>query len=275
MNKIFNDEIEVIFEINPFEIKSVKKSNVEILYQKTSEWKKNWPILFPICGNLNGNLEHNGKTLKLERHGFFREIRNWKITEESKSRVVIEYMSNNDFYRIYPFKFKIIIELYLIENNFFLNIIVKNLEDETMFFSLGHHPGFKFFNKGNLKFDKSILFSNKFEEGLIVNLNKDIKIKEFTHKSLDFNNSKSYITDNYYNEDIILNNGEIEFKIKTKDFKNLVLWRENNNCDFICIEHWNGLPDMKNRTSKELKDKPAILNLEPNQEKGFLLQIEF
>ncbi len=275
MNKIFNDEIEVIFEINPFEIKSVKKSNVEIIYQKSSEWKKNWPILFPICGNLNGNLEHNGKPLKLERHGFFRDIRNWTVTEDSKSRVVIEYISNNDFYHIYPFKFKIIIELYLIDNNLFLNIIVKNLEDETMFFSLGHHPGFKFFNEGNLKFDKPVLFSDKFENGLIVNLNKDIEIKEFTHKSLDFNNSKSYITDNYYHEDIVLNNGEIEFKIKTKDFKDLVLWRENNDCDFICIEHWNGLPDMKNKISRELKDKPGVLNLEPNQERNFLLQIEF
>ncbi|ALD66155.1 aldose epimerase family protein [Spiroplasma cantharicola] len=275
MNRIFNSEIEVIFEVNPFEIKSIKKSNIEIIYQQSSNWQKNWPILFPICGNLNGNLEHNGKLLKLERHGFFKEIKSWKIIEHSQSKITLEYISKEDFYEIYPFKFKMTIELYLDKNNFFLNIIIKNLESEEMFFSIGHHPGFKFLNRSNLQIEKPILFSDKFENGLILNLEKDIKIKEFTNQSLDFSDSKSYITDDYNNQDININSGEIKFKIKTNDFKDLVLWRENNSCDFICVEHWNGLPDRVKRISNELKDKPEILTLKTDEQKEFLLNIEF
>ncbi|AUB31360.1 hypothetical protein [Spiroplasma floricola] len=275
MNKIFNNSFEILYNINPFEIKSIKKSGVEILYQANGSWDKTWPILFPICGTINGILEHNGKQLGLKRHGFFNEIQNWKIIEESNKEVKIEYISNNDFYDIYPFKFSIIIEMNLKEEMFSLNIIVKNLENEKMYFSIGHHPGFIFNQNSNLKLLEEQLFTNKFKSGLVETLEKDILIKEINHTNIDFSNNISYMTDKFSGKDIQLNNKSIEFTLKVKNFKNLVLWKQNNESEFICVEYWNGIPDMLDKKSNEIKDKPEILSLESNESKDFLLEIHF
>ncbi|WP_339021425.1 hypothetical protein [Spiroplasma endosymbiont of Atherix ibis] len=275
MNKIFNNNLEVLFNLNPFEIKSIKNSGVEILYQANGSWNKTWPILFPNCGTINGILEHKGKEIGLKRHGFFNEINNWKIIKKSDSKVKIEYISNNNFYAIYPFKFSIIIEMILKEKIFSLNIIVKNLENEKMYFSIGHHPGFIFNQNSNLKLLQEQLFTNKFKSGLVENLEKDILIREINNENIDFSNNISYLTDKFSGKDIYLNNGNLEFTLKVNNFKNLVLWKQNNESEFICVEYWNGIPDMVDKKSNEIKDKPEIISLESNESKEFLLEIHF
>ncbi|WP_101780527.1 hypothetical protein [Spiroplasma monobiae] len=275
MNKIFNDDIEVEFSINPFEINSIKKSGNEIIYQKTSAWKKTWPILFPVCGNLKENLTHNGLDLKIKRHGFFKDISRWEIVDKKNERIVLNYKSEKEFYDLYPFKFELEIELKLLEDEFLFTIKVINLENEVMYFSLGHHPGFLFNENSKLKLEKEDLFTDKFEEGLVSDLAKDIKIKEITFYGLDFYNSKSYMTDEYNLGKIKVNNGNVQFDIVAKDFKDLVIWRESNDCDFICVENWNGIPDVISNNSREIKDKNKILSLNIGEQKEFLYKIKF
>ncbi|WP_338985416.1 hypothetical protein [Spiroplasma endosymbiont of Diplazon laetatorius] len=275
MNKIFNKDIEVSFEINPFEIKSIKKSNVEIIYQQDSNWAKSWPILFPVCGVVNGNLEHNGKELGIGRHGFFKDIKNWNVVDKTQNKIKLNYISEEGFYKIYPFRFELNITLLIENDDFTIDIEVINLENESMYFSLGHHPGFIFNEKSKITLREKQLFTDSFSAGLVESLDKNIEIESFGFDDLDFSESKSYLSDNFLGESIILNNGNIEFRVSTNNFKNLVFWRESNECSFICIENWNGIPDMLDRKSKEIKDKPEIISLNAKEKRSYKLKIEF
>ncbi|QHX36474.1 hypothetical protein [Spiroplasma sp. BIUS-1] len=275
MFKIFNESIEVQFNISPFEITSIKNDTVEIIYQKTSLWDKSWPILFPVCGAVNEKLTHKNKELGLTRHGFFREIKDWKILEQNQNSISLEYFSKEEFIDVYPFRFKLNIDLFLSDKVFSFNIKVSNLEDEEMYFSLGHHPGFIFNKNSRVDLIKEDLFTDQFEKGLVSNLKKEIKIKDINISNLDFSNGKSYMTNNFNKEEIYFENGKVNFNIMANDFKDLVIWRESNECDFICIENWNGIPDLLNKESFELKDKEGIMKLQKDEQKDFLFEIKF
>ncbi|WP_041618267.1 hypothetical protein [Spiroplasma diminutum] len=275
MNKIFNENIELKFELNPFQIYSLKINEKEVIYQKNSNWNKSWPILFPVCGNINGSLEYNGKTIGLERHGFFKDITNWKIIDQKDSEIRLEYIFEEKWYKIYPFKFRLELFLILNDKTFEFNIKVQNLQEEDMYFSLGHHPGFIFNQDSKISLNKEEYFTDDFEGGLVSSLEKNIRIKDITFNNLDFTDSKSYMKNSFTKQDIIFNNKDYNFKISTNDFNDLIFWRESNECNFICIENWNGIPDLLNKKSNELKDKEGIITLKKNQEKNFLLEIKF
>jgi galactose mutarotase-like enzyme len=77
MLQLTNKTLTIKLDESKMEITSLKLGNLEFLYQKTNDWQKDFPTLFPICGTLIDNKYLvNHQEYHLNRHGFFREIKN-------------------------------------------------------------------------------------------------------------------------------------------------------------------------------------------------------
>ncbi|AGR40941.1 aldose epimerase family protein [Spiroplasma taiwanense] len=270
------DNIKILVSINPFEIKSIKFENKEILYQQENNWKKTWPILFPICGTLKSNLKVDGKEIFLKRHGFFNEIIDWKILEHSQKGILTEFISKDKLINQFPYKFKILLDLQIINNQINFDITIENIDNKKMFFSFGHHPGFIINDNTEIIFNKKQQYCSDFKRGLIISKQSNFfEIEKLNKNDLSFKNSDSYLVRENNCDRVSIKNDFVEYELIFENYKSLILWSESNEANFLCIEPWNGLPDFEEKKSDELKDKEGILKLEVNEIKKFEYKIIF
>ena len=109
------------------------------------------PLLFPICGDLPGNLLRLPQgDFPIHQHGFVRDFP-WKIKPlDHKKGVVLNFVDNAKTRESFPFKFLIDMELRLDKNSLLIKILVRNLGHEKMPFSFGLHPYFRITNLENI-----------------------------------------------------------------------------------------------------------------------------
>ncbi len=101
------------------------------------------PVLFPICGNMPGDLLHltNGDFI-LKQHGFARDS-SWELSLlDDKSGICLALHDNASTLSCYPFSFRLIIEMRLLLDSLEVVVKVFNDSNETMPFSFGLHPYF-------------------------------------------------------------------------------------------------------------------------------------
>ena len=55
------------------------------------------------------------------------------------------------------------------------------------------------------------------------------------------------------------------FKIKCDQFPACVLWMPSEDCPFICVEPWHGLPDHP-ETDGNFEDKAFLITINPGEE---------
>ncbi len=105
------------------------------------------PVLFPICGNLPGDLlVIEGKNYELSQHGFARDLE-WDLNLlEDQSGILMSFESNAFTRSIYPFSFRLEMVLRLQVNSLECQISIYNLDKIIMPFSFGLHPYFKVMN---------------------------------------------------------------------------------------------------------------------------------
>ena len=74
-HKLFNDYIEIQIKSKGAELCSLKKENLEYLWQGDEKfWARHAPVLFPIVGKLiDDEYILNDKTYKMSQHGFARD----------------------------------------------------------------------------------------------------------------------------------------------------------------------------------------------------------
>ncbi len=101
------------------------------------------PILFPICGDLPGDvLRIRQEEFVLKQHGFARDL-SWKSTlldDDSGVKLTLSdtYISR----KMYPFLFKVVIVLRPLKNSLVISIRIQNSGTDPMPFSFGIHPYF-------------------------------------------------------------------------------------------------------------------------------------
>ncbi|MGL5035677.1 MAG: aldose epimerase [Microcystaceae cyanobacterium] len=114
------------------------------------------PILFPICGNLQGDryrLEE--QSYKLKQHGFARDLA-WEVVDqktEDCASLTLKLASSEITKAVYPFDFEVLFTYQLRGNHLRIDQSYTNLSDETMPFATGLHPYFAVQDKTQLSFD--------------------------------------------------------------------------------------------------------------------------
>lgn len=256
-----------------------KKNNTEFLWNGNPDfWKYHAPILFPIVGKVkNGKYTIDNTTYELPQHGLAR-INEFNLLDKSDTKISFELQYNESTLQIYPYKFSLIISYELIENTIKVSYIVKNLDDKSIYFSIGAHPAFMCpINENESITDYFFEFSKKETADLIT---VDMSAGLISHNTIPYLKDENIINikdDLFKNDALIFHNLDSEIvSLKSKnhstsismdfsDFPYIALWSMQNGAPFVCIEPWFGHSDFVD-FDDDFKNKPGVKKLEINNE---------
>ncbi|MBD0832717.1 aldose 1-epimerase family protein [Aestuariibaculum sediminum] len=268
------------------EISSVKH-NTQFMWDANPEiWGSFAPNLFPVIGALKDNTYFiDNQSYKLPKHGFVRHNQNIQLIEQTPENLTFKLIYDEDSLKVYPFKFEFYISYTLNGNKLDVSHTIKNLDNNTMYFSLGGHPAFKCPVYTNETYtDYSLVFEEKendvthlinMDNGLISNKtapvfnnNKSIQLKHdlFNKDALIFKalKSKKVTLNSLHSGDIL--------SVTFNDFPYLGIWAKPTG-NYVCIEPWLGIADSEN-TNQDFKTKEGILKLESGKDFVASYQIE-
>ena len=112
------------------------------------------PVLFPICGGLPDNrLPLPQGTFQLPQHGFARD-QTWQLeTLEDGRGLRLTLRHSDETLKAFPFPFLLHLEVRLAASALELAVLVENLGDTPMPFSVGLHPYFAVSGLGAVSFE--------------------------------------------------------------------------------------------------------------------------
>ena len=268
------------------EISSVKHQTQFMWDANPDVWAGYAPNLFPIIGALKNNTYFlEDKPYSLPKHGFIRDNDKIELDGQTQDSLTFKLSYNQESLIAYPFKFEFLITYKLNGNTLDIIHTIKNLDDKTMYFSLGGHPAFKCPVYNNEAYeDYNLVFEHTensethmvslsdgliFDESIPFLDNSDtIKLKHdlFDKDALIFKDLKS--------RKITLNSahsGDI-LTVSYHDFPYLGIWAKPIG-DYVCIEPWLGIADSVSH-NQDFKTKDGILSLESGKTFKASYQIE-
>ncbi|MHA7941493.1 aldose 1-epimerase family protein [Formosa sp. 3Alg 14/1] len=258
-------------------IDAVNNSNAFMWNADPEIWANFAPNLFPIIGALKDNtMTFEGGKYNMTKHGIIRNNTAIKLEEQTDNTLSFSLHYSEDTLKQYPFKFKFTIAFELLENTIKVTHIVENLDDTTLYFSVGGHPAFKCpiyknedYNDYYLEFeqketaesyalnmDSGLVTDNSFpviSDGNKIPLHYDL----FKQDALIFKDLKS--------RKVALKskiNGNI-LTVDYPEFPYLGVWAKPN-ADYVCIEPWLGVADHENH-NQDFKTKEGIQTLDSKQ----------
>lgn len=263
MITIKNEFLTASFNTLGAELRSLIMNGREYIWQADpSVWPNSCPMMFPICGGLKDDeYEFEGKSYTLTKHGFAKLLE-FEVEEQKENSLTFLLKSSDATRKAYPFEFELRVIYTLLGKSLAIRNEVKNLENKTMYFSIGSHEGYSipegvdnyelvfpqneklysFALNGNLlSGDKALLM-----DGNLLPLKKEF----FSVDAQVFPEIKS--------RSVILKKkgGAPLLRVVFDGFFNLMLWQKYN-APYICIEPWNGVPD-RTWSEKKLVEKDGI-----------------
>lgn len=267
---IKNDVLEVSISTLGAELQSIKKNDDEFLWNGDPEiWKGRAPIMFPICGGLKEDkYTFNGKEYSITKHGYAK-LSIFEVDRISENKAKFILKSNEESKKMFPFDYIFEVTYTLNENKLDVEYAVKNLGDDTMYFSFGGHEGYmckEGIEEYSLCFEKKErLTSNNLHGNLLSNdillLGEEIdelplKYEYFDIDALTLLNLKSRSVTLKHKS------GKARLKIDFDGFDYMFVWTMAKKYGkYICIEPWAGIPDFEG-TSYDIKEKVGINKLQ-------------
>ena len=188
------------------------------------------PLLFPICGDLPDNrFLFESQEFFICQHGFARDLP-WKIFSDQKKDCIRMTLEDTDTTKeVYPYSFKIDVDIKIIENKLELDIIIKNNSRIKMPFSFGLHPYFKIIDLSSLKVSG---LSKDCTNHINMKPDSTDQLLSVLSKGVDFLAKSSSL--------ILLedcNSGALVEIHKTESFEFIAVWTDPPR-GMICIEPW-------------------------------------
>ncbi len=147
LHVIENDQIKVTVADAGAELVSVidKATGAERMWNADPAiWNRHAPILFPFVGKVAGGEYRVGdKTYPMKsQHGFARD-RDFELVEKTDTAIIHRLAADQASKEIYPYDFVLTVT-HEIEDGRKLKVTwtVENAGQETMYYSIGGHPGF-------------------------------------------------------------------------------------------------------------------------------------
>lgn len=275
---IENDKLKVKVSSMGAELQSVRRveDDTEYLWQgDPTYWAGRATNLFPICGRLfEGKYTYQGKTFEMMIHGFAK-LQEFSVIRQDTAAITLQLKENEATLGMYPFRFSLEISYVLSGEELTVTLIVHNLDDKTMFFAVGGHPGFnlpleadKTFEDYYIEFDepceaKQLCFSDTcfyldkdapfpLEDGRILRLHHGL----FDHDAIFLQDMASGVT-------LRCADGKRSVHLSYPDMPYLGLWHmPRTEAPYMCIEPWSGYPSTDGKID-DLETKQAMHTLEP------------
>lgn len=250
-----------------------KENDTEYLWNgDSSYWKYHAPILFPFVGKVKNNeYRVDGHTYSLPQHGLAR-VSEFTMINKSDSEISFELKYSDETLKVYPYKFSLIINYKLFDNNIKISYSVKNLDNKKIYFSIGAHPAFLCPIDSNETINDYYLELNEKETASIKCLGADGHYNGIRKETLNNENIIPLSKELFKDDALVFDNlksNKVSIKSKnhtkslTMDFTGFPLmafWSMPTGAPFVCLEPWFGHSDETDFTG-EFKDKPAIQNL--------------
>lgn len=225
-------------------------------------WPKHAPILFPAIGRSNDDAYLiNGKKYEMPQHGFAGDS-DFEVVDKQADKVAFQLKANADTKKFYPFDFTLKVTFSLSKTGLNVHFDVKNNGDEDLSYSLGYHPAFNVpiasegdFDNYRLAIEPAeksldtyeiVKTPNPYRSGKVTPLpNFSDGIVKLDHqmfeKGLLIIKNTGIKTVRLYSE----TDTSHSVTVNVADFDHVTLWtKEGTNAPFLCIEPFNGLPDV-------------------------------
>lgn len=241
-----------------------------------SQWQKHAPVLFPAIGRSNQDkYVLDGKEYEMPQHGFVSD-QDFTVRYHAGNILVLELAANDETKKMYPFDFKLTVTFTLLSTGLSVSFAVANESDQEMPYSLGSHPAFNVPINGVGNFDNyEVQFSG---------LEAPLKVAEIVKTPAPYRTGKEEVLSSTDGETIKLNydifkpglriitNPGVQsvklsspltahaIELDVSQFKNICLWtKEDEDCSFLCMEPFNGLPDVLGDPVDWLKKEDNII----------------
>ncbi|WBL26837.1 aldose 1-epimerase family protein [Zunongwangia sp. HGR-M22] len=280
MYTLKNDQLIVGIQHNGVELCSIKnlENNKEYMWQADPEiWGSHAPNLFPVIGVLkDGKYKFQGSFYDMPKHGFVRNNDNLEVKNQTETSITFILKSSEELVKIYPFKFEFELTFTLNGKTIEIHHLVKNLDNQKIYFQVGGHPAFN-----------APLFENEAYEDYYLEFDQDLNLESYIlgksglvsdqTKTITENDNKIQLTKDLFNEDALIfkniaskkvrlkssNHGEI-LSVSYSDFKNLGVWAKPG-APYVCIEPWLGVADIEG-TDQNIETKEGIIALDAEKE---------
>ncbi len=233
-------------------------------------WTGISPILFPICSGFPRNkYTFENKEYTLEKHGFANSSL-FLVETKTETSATFLLKSTPETLLKYPWDFELRVTYTLVGNNIDITYDIKNLSENTMYYSIGSHEAYLcengiedydiIFEKPetlyHYELNRNVLTGNK---TLIIKDSKVLPLYEkyFEEDGLIFKDVKSRF--------VTLKNRKTneETSVKFEGFDYFLLWHVYG-APYMCIEPWAGICNTAG-ASNDITKKEGILKLAPNK----------
>jgi len=279
MHQISNEFLTVDTVSLGAEMKSLffKPDSQEWLWPGLPEfWARSSPVLFPIVGKLRDNTyTYNGQSYTMPQHGFARD-QEFEIAHSGPGHVVYKLSSNDSLLESYPFPFELQIAYQLENNCVHVTYQVTNIGSETMYFSLGAHPGFNCKKPDSLKDTKAFIRMDMGRELLVYRLQNGLLGAEPSEGLMSTLDGLINLTDQLIENDAMVFKTPLgrwvdlrvpgvrnSLRLAAKGWPSYGIWSKTG-APFVCLEPWYGHADQVDATG-DITQKVGILQLQTQQ----------
>ncbi len=254
-----------------------KAEDNEILWEGNPVyWKRHSPVLFPNVGKTYKNrVLINGTQYPTSQHGFARD-NEFTCIEAANEKASFMFRSSEETKEVYPFDFELHINYKLNKKELTVEWQVKNCGDETMYFTIGGHPAFRFAKPEETKADYVLKVPGKEKlEYVLIDISCGCANVDEVH-TLQLSEETYPLSDELFAKDaLVVDNGQIEeawlchkdgtpyVGVRSAGFPNYGIWSVEG-APFVCLEPWMGRCDNVGFNA-ELSEKPNVNKVEARE----------
>lgn len=254
-----------------------KTEDNEILWEGNPVyWKRHSPVLFPNVGKTYKNrVLINGTQYPTSQHGFARD-NVFTCIEAANEKASFMFRSSEETKEVYPFDFELHINYKLNKKELTVEWQVKNCGDETMYFTIGGHPAFRFAKPEETKADYVLKVPGKKKlEYVLIDISCGCANVDEVH-TLQLSEETYPLSDELFAKDaLVVDNGQIEeawlchkdgtpyVGVRSAGFPNYGIWSVEG-APFVCLEPWMGRCDNVGFNA-ELSEKPNVNKVEAGE----------
>lgn len=291
MQTIENAQFQAVIDEKGAQLTHLFNKEAQFDYIWNNElWPKHAPVLFPAIGRSNKDQYlYDGQTFDMPQHGFVSEY-TFEVTDKKADAVTLSLQANAEMKKMYPFDFTLAITFSLSDSGLHWTFNVSNGGQKEMSFSLGSHPAFNVPINGAGRFEDYTLTVKptlaKLDQFKIVK-----KPYPFREGSLlpvpNYQDGQIHLDYDMFEDGLIILETEgiqslklasakadHSITVTLDDFRYVCLWtKEGANAPFLCIEPFEGLPDVFGEPVQILKKEGNDI-LAPGASKTFNYEIQ-